>query len=442
MLLIEGGGGRNPRARRMILGGVLFAVTALLVAIFALHLNPFSKQETVRATFTDVSGVGVVGEDVRMAGVPVGKITDSKRIGDQAVLTMEIDPDDGPIHADATAELRPHLAFEGTAYVEIDPGSPNASELGDDAIPVDQTRVYVPLDEALRVANGDTRKALQGVVHEFAGTFSGAGRRGLQATLRKAPELTSTLADAAGAAQGSHGRELAGTVDGLSATVEAIASKRDRIGPLLRDADATLAALDSQGGSSLDATLAGLPATLDRLRSGSASLDGIVTRLQPLAVDLDPGLEQLAPTLDEALPLVREAGPTLLHARPLIADLRAGLGEGADAAPATKGLLHELRPSLKVLNSSLLPALHRKTDELHVPAYVSFLNLFGGGGGASRPFQTEANANPVQPETGHFMRFGLRFITGVGLPLPSCALLALANPALADALSSAGGCTP
>ena len=46
------------------------------------------------------------------------------------------------------------------------------------------------------------------------------------------------------------------------------------------------------------------------------------------------------------------------------------------------------------------------------------------------------------PETGHFMRFGLRFLTGFGAPTPPCALLELVNPDLAAALSAAGACTP
>ena len=73
-----------------------------------------------------------------------------------------------------------------------------------------------------------------------------------------------------------------------------------------------------------------------------------------------------------------------------------------------------------------------------MPAYLSFLNLFEGGGGASRPFQTLAQ-NPRG--AGHFMRFGFRFLTGAGAPLPPCALLRRADPQLADQLAQAGGCT-
>jgi hypothetical protein len=40
------------------------------------------------------------------------------------------------------------------------------------------------------------------------------------------------------------------------------------------------------------------------------------------------------------------------------------------------------------------------------------------------------------------MRFGLRFLTGVGLPLPPCSLLGKVAPALAATLAAAGACTP
>ena len=92
-----------------------------------------------------------------------------------------------------------------------------------------------------------------------------------------------------------------------------------------------------------------------------------------------------------------------------------------------------VRSPLRRLNGGLLDALERRTT-LGTPAYLAFLGLFAGGGGASRPFG-------VQGE-GHFMRFGLRFLTGAGQPLPPCTLLDRANPALGAAVARAGGCTP
>ena len=422
------------------LGAIVIFATLAIVAIGYLKPNPFAHHEKVRAIFSDASGIGVVGAEVRMAGTPVGRITGRERVGSRALLTLTLDRDVGTIHADATAELRPHLAFEGTAYVDLHPGSPSARTLGGDAIPVSQTRVYVPLDQALRVFRPRTRTALRESAQSVGKVLEGTGRAGLRRTLRGAPELTRTLAPAARAASGAHGTELAGAVAGLSHTFTALARERAQMVPLLRSAQRSFAAFDADSGAPLAATLAELPGVLGSLDRGGKALERIVARLDPLAVDLDPGLRSLAPTLAAALPLVRDARPALEAATPFVADVRAALAGGAGSTPPARRLMRTLTPTVNQLESSLLPALHAKTARLHIPAYLSFVNLFGGGGGASRPFQTGKETTSLG--AGHYMRFGLRFLTGVGFPLPPCTLLAKASPTLAQQLSDAGECTP
>jgi hypothetical protein len=118
---------------------------------------------------------------------------------------------------------------------------------------------------------------------------------------------------------------------------------------------------------------------------------------------------------------------------PVLADAqRAVAGAARGAAPAGAAI-HALEPTLQIFQSTLLGALEQKTD-LGDPAYLAFLGLFAGGGGASRPFGVDGQ--------GHFMRFGLRFLTGAGLPLPRCTLLEQVSPPLAVALEKLGGCTP
>jgi ABC-type transporter Mla subunit MlaD len=422
------------------LGLAVIAAALAVIVIGVVKPNPFASYEVARAEFSDASGIGVVGADVRVAGTRVGQISGVQRDGDHALLTLHLDRSVGSIRRDASAELRPHLAFEGTAYVDLNPGSASAPPLGSSAIPLSQTRVYVPLDEALRVLNAPTRAATQATVRELWPILTGAGRAGLQHTLRAAPELTSTLAPAALAAQGPHGTELAGAVRGLSRTVAALAGQESQLVPLMHAAASSFAAINPDGGSPLDHTLAQLPPTLTQLDAGGQALDGIVARLDPLSSDLLPGLRDLAPTLDAALPLVAALRPALNHASPFLADVRAALSAGAAAVPATRTVLANLEPSLKLLDQSLLPALHANTKKLGIPAYLAFLNLFEGGGGASRPFQT--GNEPGAMGAGHFMRFGFRFITGAGYPLPPCTLLAKASPQLAEALANAGGCNP
>src|SRR3954469_2700685 len=118
-----------PDRRRAL--GALVLVAAVAGALLAWQRpDPFSGERTVRALFADAGGIAPVGAEVRMAGTPVGKVTDRERRGDLALVTMKIDGGAGPIHRDATAALRPRLMFEGTAYVDLTAGSPTAPELG------------------------------------------------------------------------------------------------------------------------------------------------------------------------------------------------------------------------------------------------------------------------------------------------------------------------
>lgn len=437
---------RRTRARRtrsaaatQAIGAAVLAAAVAAIALAYTKPSLFASHKTVRAMFSSASGLGVTGRDVRMAGAVVGSISAVQRVGDHALLTLSLDPSVGTIHTDATAELRPHLPFEGTAYVQLDPGSPSAPPLGGRILPLSQTRVYVPLDKALRVFTPPTRAATQADAAQAARVLSGEGIAGVQQTLAGAPRLTATLAPAAAAAQGPHGTELASSIRGLSRTVTALASRQTQLEPLVHQAAGTLAALDTENGGPLDQTLAKFPSTLAAIETGSRALDGIVVRLDPLASQLEPSLAQLSPTLSAAEPLLIAAAPVLRDAPPLLDHLRLALDAGAGATPPTDAVLNALQPSLKLLDASLLPALLAPSPKLGLPSYLSFVNLFEGGGGASQPFQTPAQAKMSgQPVGGHFMRFGFRFITGIGLPLPPCKLLDQVSPQL-GALAAADG---
>lgn len=432
----------RPIGRRRATGVLVLVVVSVLLLLAYLRPNPFADTQTVRAVFDDAAGLGVVGGEVRMAGVPVGRIAEVRRVGDDALIELELEPQAGTIHADATAELRPRIAFEGTAFVELRAGSSASPPLGDSAIPREQTRNYVALDEALRFARPATRDAIAGTVRDLGAGLNGEGRAGLQGTLRAAPQLTRDLAVGARAARGPEGRELERALKGLATTTDALARNERDLVPLMRGAAATFAALDADGGLALDATLRELAPALTELDSGGRALDQLVAQLQPLAVELRPGLRALTPALDRLAPVLRDARPVLADARPFVADLRRALRAGGAAAAPARELLVTLKPTLRLLQSSLLPALHRPTA-LGLPAYLQFLTLFQGGGGASRPFQTPETGQP--PEnfgTGHFMRFGARFFTGAGYPAPPCALLDQVNPAAAEQAAAAGVCAP
>lgn len=422
----------RPADRRRLHGLLLTLVAVVAVALLWLGSNPFASHTDVRARFSDVSGIAAVATDVRVGGVKVGRVTGRRRAGDAAELTLRLDGDAPEIHADARAALRPTLLFEGKGYIDLTPGSAAAPALGDGVLPVSRTRVYVPLAEVLEVLGRRNAANLRQVARSARRTLDPAAQDALRSVVGAAPRLTATLGRTARAARGAHGTELRSAVGRLSRTADAVAAHADDLPDVVRDGATTLSALRSD--TRLDAALAALPSTVARLRTGSAALDRTVTTLRPLARELRPAVRAATPTVDALRPVLRAAAPALRRAAPLLGDLRAGLDSGRDAAAPTRRLVAAAKPTVGVLDGSLLAAAERRTT-LGTPAYLAFLGLFAGGGGASRPFG-------IGGADGHFMRFGFRFVTGLAQPLPPCDLLVKASPSLAQLFSSAGGCTP
>ena len=86
--------------------------------------------------------------------------------------TVGHDDEDGTTASRSTAtrrsKIRPRLFLEGNFYVDLQPGTPGAGELADDAvIPVTQTATPVQLDQVLTALQSDTRGSLQEAVKGF-----------------------------------------------------------------------------------------------------------------------------------------------------------------------------------------------------------------------------------------------------------------------------------
>ena len=426
----------SVRDRRRGIAIVTLAAIVVLTLIAWKRPNPVAHETTVRAAFTDASGLAPVGADVRIAGAVVGRVTGRERKGNLALVSMKIGRNAGVIHRDATAELRPRLLFEGTAYVSLSPGTPGSPELGDAVIPPSRTHSYVSLADALSIFDTPTQQSIRTDAHQLKETLSPAAQASLGRVLRTAPRLTRALRGTATAALGPHGDDLQRAVAGSERVATAVALQRRDLAPLARAAAKTAGALGASAGpaSSLDRSIERLPQTVASVRSGAASLGDTLGRLRRLATTLQPAATQLTPTLDAVAPLLAEAKPVVAGARPLVGRIDTSLrGAHAGAQPALR-VVAAAKPSVGVFANGLLDALERKTS-LGTPAYLSFLGLFAGGGGASRPYTSA-------PAQGHFMRFGFRFLTGVGQPLPPCSLLAKANAEVAAAVANAGGCQP
>jgi ABC-type transporter Mla subunit MlaD len=441
----------DPVWRRRVLGLAVLIGLVAGVPLATIKPNPFHHPHVVHAVFDEAVGISLVQRDVRMAGVKVGRIGEVRRVGDDAEIELLIDEDVGEIHRDARAALRPHHPFEGTAFIDLDPGSASAPPLGDHVIPKAHTTTYVSLDQALRWADAPSRAAFKRIVAELVPALGPAGQKGVGKLLDNAPALLRNTIYAVRALRGpAHpnqrdgraGDSLRRLVPAMSATVDAVAGDNDQLGRAVANARRTLDALAVKDARPVDSTLARLPATLASVDPASRAGERVLDQAERLAHEVVPSLREMVPTTRAALPVLRQMRPTLRALPEVVANIRGTLTELAAAQPAFDAVFGGLAPTGKRMRYSLGPAL-RADSALGQPTYLQFGSALTGLTGLLSSFQT-LKANPIG--AGHGLRGPLDLLGGTqgppeSLPVP-CSRFATLNPDFATAARRAGICTP
>jgi virulence factor Mce-like protein len=99
--------------------------------------------------------------DVRISGVPVGKVVAIGRTGHYAKVTQQIEPRYVPLPSDIRVALR-RKTLLGETYIELTPGSKRAPPLKEGAtLPVNHAQQDVPLDQILNTFDPKTRQDLR-----------------------------------------------------------------------------------------------------------------------------------------------------------------------------------------------------------------------------------------------------------------------------------------
>jgi virulence factor Mce-like protein len=423
--------GRRALGAAAILGGIVLIVLAVA------RPNPFANTHSIWAEFDSVQGLGSIDRDVRVAGVNVGKIGEVRREGDDAKVELVLSSGAPEVHSDAQAALRPHTLFEGTAFVDLSPGSPSAPALGDGGlIPRAHTTVYVSLDQTLRILRDPNRNGLRSIVRTASRTLRGGAVSGLQQTLHSAPALTRDLAPTSRALLGPHGNELAGVVSGLSQTVGEVAAHEGELASLAGRTDKTLTALETDRAVPLDRVVAQLPGVLEELRRGGPDLATVTNRLGELADRAAPALPDLTASLRGLDPILRSAPPILDRSAPLVGEAGTIVDRIAAAAPALTQLETELTPAAQTLGGSVLPFLGSKSRN-GIPIYIQQTAALSSLAGALRAYQTDTQ-NPLG--SGHLLRLGLYFDSSGWLE--PCSLIGTISPTAQAQLQTLGLCTP
>jgi phospholipid/cholesterol/gamma-HCH transport system substrate-binding protein len=274
-------------AKLIVFAAVTMAATMVLYYTIG-NIRPGTEYTTYRAAFTDVTGL-LPGDDIRVAGVQVGRITSAKVEDGHAVVTFALERD-VPLTSAATARVR-YKNLLGQRYVALDLSSDGTRLRENDTIPLGQTQPaldltvlfqgFKPLFKALSPADVNKLAA------EVIATLQGEGGT-VDALLASTSSLTNTLA----ARDAAIGR----VINNLSAVTETVAERDETLGRLI--------------------------AELQRLTTGLAgdrdAIGGSLTSNDNLAAATSRLLSEARPTLDKDLAALNKIVDTVESKNPVL----------------------------------------------------------------------------------------------------------------------------
>jgi ABC-type transporter Mla subunit MlaD len=440
---------RRPRDPDPFAIGLL----ALAVLLPLLYLGfakdlPFSRGFRIHAVFESSNSLRP-GSPVRIAGVNVGEVVrvEAEPGATAARVVMELEDEGLPVHADATAKIRPRIFLEGNFFVDLRPGTPGAPALGDgDAIPVSQTARAVQLDEVLTSLQSDTREDLQDVLDSLARAWTARPRpaddREADPAVRGEPaaaSLNDAYADLGPAERATAivneallgtdpARDLDRLLRGGARTAEGLARNEVQLRDLVGNLATTAGALAAEQ-TALRATVRELAPALAQASGALDALDAAFPATRAWAREILPGIRETAAVIDAARPWVREVRALLA------ADELRGLA--AQLAPLSRDLATLTQESLALLPRAdrtarcardvVLPAGEQVIrDEFHT-GEENYKELFYGLVGLTGEGQNfDGNGQYVRFQTGggdNVIRLGRSNLGGPpqfgALPVPT-----------------------
>ncbi len=286
----------------------------------------------VRVIF-DNAAYAVSGEDVRVAGQPVGKIESlDVAYGHRAAVTISIEtPGFSPFKKDAHCTIRPQSVI-GEKYVECTPGSKNSPPLdtipggqpgaGKHLLPLASTSSPVDIDLVGDIMRLPYRQRFAILINEFGTALAGRGQDLNDAIHRANPALRDT--DKVLAVLASQNRTLANLAQESDQVIAPLANKRKRISHFVVAANDTATATAERSGDIVrtfqrfPGFLRELRPTLQQLGDFSDQMTPVLADLQTAAPDLNRFITQLGPFSRSATTSIKSLGQATVIGRPAL----------------------------------------------------------------------------------------------------------------------------
>jgi len=313
---------------------------------FTKHVPFTSYGYELKATFANSANIAK-NSPIRIAGVDVGKVVSSERDGNSTTISFTVEGKGRPIHDDAFAAIRPRIFLEGNFFVDLDPGSPSAPELGSgETIPVSRTSTAVQLDEVLTALQSPVRADLSRVLQGFGTALNHrptaaedvtqlpevkgkSGGEALNGALKYGGDAGRYSAIVTNALLGTQKRDLSRLIDSSGRTFGALAANEADLQGLIDNFNVFTGALAAQS-ANLSTTVQLLAPTLKTTHASLVSLNRSLPPLRTYAIALTPAVAEIPG-------LVAASEPWLEQARPLLSGKEAG-GVAKLLAKSTPGL--------------------------------------------------------------------------------------------------------
>ncbi|MGM1059119.1 MCE family protein [Saccharothrix sp. Mg75] len=290
---------QSPRGERnpITVGAVSLTVIALLLlaAFYSDDLPIVGGGTTYSAEFSEAAGL-VPSNEVRVAGVKVGKVTDVELAGDRVLVSFKVK--DAWVGDRSTATIRIKTLL-GQKYLALDPQGSQPLDPGD---PIPRERTLSPYDVqeafnglASTVGDIDTQQ-LADSFQVLSETFRGSAES-VRGALDGLSALSKTIS--------SRDEELAALLANTNEITKTLSDRNEQFEKLLADGNLLLAELAKRrdaisallrGTRELSRELAGLvDDNQAQLRPALEQLDRVTTVLQRNQDTLDRSLALMAP---------------------------------------------------------------------------------------------------------------------------------------------------
>ena len=254
----------------------------------------------VSATFDDVTGL-LVDDNVKVAGVVVGKVTSVRTEAGRAIVSFDLDNDHADIPKDSSAAIRWRNLI-GQRYVYLYPGE--SAEALQDGDVIGETASVIDLGELFNRLGPIVGSIDPAQVNEFLDTITAAldGREGM----------------------------VGQALDDLATLTTGLASRDQAIQRLIGNLD-TVAQTVNRRDVQIEAMLQNLIALSDTFGDNTATLDAALTELASFGTDLDSLLDQESDEITRILGNVAQVTETVRGRLPQLDAFLAGFGDASAA---------------------------------------------------------------------------------------------------------------